>query len=361
MSYIATNQTNSLAKMKSGSPSLMILSVAMSIAAASVWAQSPDYSEATIERIKPLYAEAEAAAAAKDHPKAFEAYLKMWNMSHIPELRYFAIMSAMKSIDFARVEKGKPLADDVKSIAERCPEPVGSADDSTIALQHLAFSAIQMALITHENNEHSFDAAATRLARSEVHLELAETLDRDSELATMNTMIRRLFREAKNTVTHNKGVQRYYDAVSVMRGLLRGGQSTQSASSRPATQGRREGGNASAKGAQSPEVARFTALYADGYHNFTCSRDANAGKGKTTPWLTLRAANGKEWEIRYKVDLLLNQNRGDGGLATDDRQDLTGVTLNVRFNKAGEPISIKNSANGNHCEVIDWKISGYGW
>lgn len=114
------------------------------------------------------------------------------------------------------------------------------------------------------------------------------------------------------------------------------------------------------KATQSPEVSRFAALYAGAYHDFTCSKDTNAGKGLTSPWLTLRGANGKEWAIRYKV-ALLNQNSGNGGLATDDSQDLTGTKMNVRFNSTGEPISIKNTTNGNHCEVIDWKVSGYGW
>jgi hypothetical protein len=110
------------------------------------------------------------------------------------------------------------------------------------------------------------------------------------------------------------------------------------------------------------EMHTFAKLYAGGYHNFTCTRDANVGKGNMSPWLTLKASNGKEWAIQYSVPMLLSGNRGStGGLATNDSQSLVGTIMNVRFNDSGEPVSIKNTANGNHCEVKNWKVSGYGW
>ena len=119
-------------------------------------------------------------------------------------------------------------------------------------------------------------------------------------------------------------------------------------------------GPARATESKSPELSRFAALHAGGYHDFVCSRDTNSGKGITSPWLTLKAGNGKEWAIRYKVPVF-GQNTGSGGLATNDRQDLTGTKMNVRFNKLGHPVSIKNTANGNFCEVIEWRVTGYGW
>ena len=110
------------------------------------------------------------------------------------------------------------------------------------------------------------------------------------------------------------------------------------------------------------ESQRFAAAFAGRYHDFTCVRDNNPGKGNMSPWLTLRASNGKEWAIQYSVPMIFSGNKGNtGGLATDDRQNLEGVTMNVLFNAAGEPVSIKNKSNGNHCEVKDWKVTGYGW
>ncbi len=114
--------------------------------------------------------------------------------------------------------------------------------------------------------------------------------------------------------------------------------------------------------ASTTESQRFSATFPGGYYNFTCTRDTNAGKSNMSPWLTLRASNGKEWAIQYSVPMFLSSNKGKtGGLATDDRQNLEGVTMNVSFNSAGEPVSIKNMSNGNHCEVKNWKVTGYGW
>ncbi len=117
----------------------------------------------------------------------------------------------------------------------------------------------------------------------------------------------------------------------------------------------------SSTAAKTTEEQRFAATYAGGYHDFTCTRDTNAGEGNLRPWLTLRASNGKQWAVQYSVPLFFNPNKNGTGLTTDDRQNLEGTTMNVSFNQAGKPTNIKNTSNGKHCEVIDWKVAGYGW
>ena len=118
----------------------------------------------------------------------------------------------------------------------------------------------------------------------------------------------------------------------------------------------------SAKPAQSSEVDRFTAKFKGGYSTFTCTRDTNAGKGHTNAWITLKdGASGKEWAIYYHSPQFLSENRGDTGGLTLKDESLVGEKLEVRFNSKGEPESIKNLSNGNHCPVNDWKVSGYGW
>jgi len=114
--------------------------------------------------------------------------------------------------------------------------------------------------------------------------------------------------------------------------------------------------------AKSTEAQRFAAKFGGGYFSFTCSRDSNAGKGRTPAWITLKdPQSDKEWEVNYSTPQFLNPNRGNTGGLTLNDESLVGARLEVHFNQTGEPKSIKNLGNGNHCPVHDWKVSGYGW
>lgn len=114
----------------------------------------------------------------------------------------------------------------------------------------------------------------------------------------------------------------------------------------------------------SSEQARFAALFAGGYHRFTCTGDSAGGRqtGMTSYSITLKhSGTGKEWRVQYSVAQLFNRNSGHtGGLSLND-ESLVGSTMEVRFNSKGEPESIKNLGNGNHCAVTEWWVTGYGW
>lgn len=293
-------------------------------------AQTADYSEATIERLKPLYEEAQAADAQKNHPTAFRVYLRMWDLSHIPETRYLAISNAFKCIDFGRVEQGLPLTKDEKFVAERCPEPL-SASDKDIGAQHLMFAFIQMALLTHANNTKDFDTAAELLARAEVHLDESESKGLDDSMKPIAGQVRSIFVDAKKTITYNKGVENYYSVLNGVRRLFRAGESTAS-TSRPAA-----------------PVTRAPASL-DRYRNCRVISDALASSKPLAKGVNaLRfhdAATNNTWTVTYRFG-----SSGNGYLMNGSGS-LSGRTVNVRFDD-GQPTSLSSASGSGACKVIE--------
>ncbi len=297
-------------------------------------AQTPDYSEATIEKLKPLNEIAQRALDAKDHPRAFEAYLKMWNLSHIPLCQSLAISNCWDCINFDRVERGLGQTEITSSMALRCPEPLDTRDEK-LALDHLLYSMIQVALVTQDINvNHAFDSAAHRLAQSEAHLEVAKRLSPELVSQQMRDIHSKIFANARKTITHNKGVETYYKILGGVRSLLQSGQGSAMAKSAPANVS-----NTTPSGESGSDTKTYT-VTSDARANQT--GDEAGASGEST--ITVRGDDGT-FTVRYWYNwpssYLISAGRG---------KSLKGKTVRIQFD--GEKAShISCDAGSGKCQI----------
>ncbi|MEZ5329853.1 MAG: hypothetical protein R3F19_32800 [Verrucomicrobiales bacterium] len=169
--------------------------------------QKADYSGAMMDKLRPLLEQAQAAEAKSDHFTAYEVYLKMWNLSHIPETRYFVISNCFECIS-DNLKRGIPMTEKQKMIAVKCPEPISSVNDSPSAnmpFQHLMYSFIQEGLAVDANNAKQFDDAINFLRRSESHLNAAKKMKLDKSEIEIAKDIENGLREARRVAIANAG------------------------------------------------------------------------------------------------------------------------------------------------------------